>query len=299
VTAPTPAVVSCANCGRSFAGRYCPDCGQEVQDIRRPFGELVREFAGDFLAFDARIWRTLVPLVTRPGLVTRETIEGRRARYMPPFRLYVFASFVYFTVMALTGGGLFAPRITSGEAGTVISFRGAAIQTGLTTGQVADEGDAPSGSPDEPGLTTRFDERASAAARDRDAFASALIGSLSYGHFLLMPIFALLLKGFYRRRYFVEHLIFSLHFHSFVLLPGAALVAASVLIPGADSEAANGAMISAWTLVLVAYLFLSLRRVYGESRLRTALKLGLIGLGYGIIVGIVILGVAAATVWFY
>lgn len=299
MTGPTPAVVSCANCGRSFAGRYCPDCGQEVQDIRRPFGELAREFLGDFLAFDARFWRTLVPLVTRPGLVTRETIEGRRARYMPPFRLYVFAGFVYFTVMALTGGGLFAPQITSDEGGTVISFRGAAIQTGLTTGDVADREDVPSKSTDEPGLTTRFDERASAAARDREAFARALIGSLSYGHFLLMPIFALLLEGFYRRRFFAEHLVFSLHFHSFVLLPGAVLVAASVLIPGASSDGATRAIIPAWTLVLIAYLFRSLRRVYGESRLRTGLKLVLLGLGYSVIVGIVILGVAVATVWFY
>ena len=304
MTAPTPAVVSCANCGRSFAGRYCPDCGQEDQDIRRPFRELVREFLGDFLAFDARIWRTLVPLVTRPGLVTRETIEGRRARYTPPFRLYVFAGFVYFTVMALTGGGPFAPQITSDEGGTVISFRGAAIKTGLTTGDVADR-DEPGLTTgdvvdrDEPGLTTRFDERASAAARDREAFARALIGSLSYGHFLLMPIFALLLEGFYRRRFFAEHLIFSLHFHSFVLLPGAALVAASVLIPGASSDAATQGIISAWTLVLVAYLFRSLRRVYGESRLRTGLKLVFLGLGYSVIVGIVILGVAVATVWFY
>lgn len=299
MTGPTPAVVSCANCGRSFAGRYCPDCGQEVQDIRRPFGELAREFLGDFLAFDARFWRTLVPLVTRPGLVTRETIEGRRARYMPPFRLYVFAGFVYFTVMALTGGGLFAPQITSDEGGTVISFRGAAIQTGLTTGDVPDREDVPSKSTDEPGLTTRFDERASAAARDREAFARALIGSLSYGHFLLMPIFALLLEGFYRRRFFAEHLVFSLHFHSFVLLPGAVLVAASVLIPGASSDGATRAIIPAWTLVLIAYLFRSLRRVYGESRLRTGLKLVLLGLGYSVIVGIVILGVAVATVWFY
>jgi hypothetical protein len=291
VTAPSPAIVSCANCGRSFAGRYCPDCGQEVQDIRRPFGELVREFLGDFLAFDARIWRTLVPLVTRPGLVTRETIEGRRARHMPPFRLYVFAGFVYFTVMALTGGGLFAPDITSDEGETVISFRGAAIRTGLSTGDVADG--------DQPGLTTRFDERASAAAGEGEAFARALIGSLSYGHFLLMPIFALLLEGIYRSRYFVEHLIFSLHFHAFVLLPGAVLVAASVLIPGASGDVATRAIVSAWTLVLVAYLYLALRRVYGESRIRTGLKLLLLGFAYGILVGVVLLGVAVATVWFY
>lgn len=296
--APAAAVVSCANCGRSFEGRFCPDCGQELQDIRRPIGALVREFFGDFLAFDARIWRTLVPLVTRPGQLTRDTIEGRRARYVPPFRLYVFASFVYFGVMALTGGGLFAPRITSGESGTVISFGGAPIRTGLTMGADPGAGDA-GGESGGSGVSTRLDERAAAAARDREAFGRALIGSFSYGHFLLMPIFALLLKAFYRRRLYVEHLIFSLHFHAFFLLPGALLVVASVGIPGLGGETAQRAVVSAWTLVLGGYLFAALRRVYGESRLRTALKLVPLGLIYGTIAGVVTLIVAAGTLWFY
>jgi len=298
VIAPAAAVVSCANCGRSFDGRFCPDCGQELQDIRRPIGELVREFFGDFLAFDARIWRTLVPLVTRPGGLTRDTIEGRRARYVPPFRLYVFASFAYFGVMALTGGGLFAPRITSSESGTVISFGGAPIRTGLTTG-AAPEGETGPAVSDGSGLATRLDERAAAAARDREAFSRALIGSFSYGHFLLMPIFALLLKAFFRRRLYVEHLIFSLHFHAFFLLPGALLVVASVLLPGLGGEVAQRAVVSAWSLILTGYLFVALRRVYRESRIRTALKLVALGLAYGIIAGVVILAVAAGTLWFY
>lgn len=296
--APAAALASCANCGRAFDGRFCPDCGQEVQDIRRPIGELVREFFGDFLAFDARIWRTLVPLVTRPGLLTRDTIEGRRARYVPPFRLYVFASFVYFGVMALTGGGLFAPQITSDGSGTVISFGGAPVRTGLSTGAApAGETSAEPGADD--AVSARLDERAAAAAQDREAFGRALIGSFSYGHFLLMPIFALLLKALYRRRLYVEHLIFSLHFHAFFLLPGALLVVASVMIPGFGGEMAQRAIVSAWTLVLAGYLFVSLCRVYGESRIKTVLKLVPLGIAYGMIAGVVILAVAAGTLWFY
>ena len=34
-----------------------------------------------FLSFDARILRTLTPLVSRPGFLTREFLEGRRARF--------------------------------------------------------------------------------------------------------------------------------------------------------------------------------------------------------------------------
>lgn len=270
-----------------------------MQDIRRPFGELAREFLGDFLAFDARIWRTLAPLATRPGRITRDTIEGRRARYVPPFRLYVFAGFVYFSVMALTGGGVFAPRIRAGEEGTVISFGGAAIQTGISTGAAEDEPDRERETTQGARVAARFDERAAAAARDQEAFARALIGSFSYGHFLLMPIFALLLEAFYRGRFYVEHLVFSLHFHAFLLFGAAVLVAGSALVPGGRGELARRILVSGWTIVLIAYLFLALRTVYGQSRRRTAWKLVPLGFGYALISGIVVLAVAAATVWFY
>ena len=260
---------------------------------QRPFAALAREFLGDFLAFDARIWRTLGALVARPGLVTRDTIEGRRARWMPPFRLYVFAGFVYFGVMALTGGGLLAPQIRSDAGRTVISFGGAPIRTGLMTG---DAGTSPA---EGSNLAARLDERAATAARDQEAFGRAIIGSLSYGHFLLSPIFALLLKLFYRRRYYVEHLIFSLHYHAVVLLTGALVVAGSVAQPFARTDLASRAIVSLWTLFLAAVLFVALRRVYGESRLRTALKLPPLGIAYGAISGIVILAVTAGTLWFY
>lgn len=292
-------VVTCANCGRAFRGRFCPDCGQEVQDLGRPLREIVREFFGDFLAFDARIWATLVPLVTHPGSLTRDYLDGRRARYVPPLRLYVFAGFVYFTVMALTGGGPFAPVITSGNDGTVISMQGVELKSGPSPqeekpGQAAETVESEE-TGNEPGISSRFRERAATVARDQHAFRRSLIGSLSYAHFLLMPIFALLLKGFYRRRYYIEHLIFSLHFHAFVLLPGAVVA----LLPVAPNDVGGRSVVSAWLLVLAGYLFVSMRRVYGGSRGRTAFRLAGLGCTYSVIAGIVILGVAAGTIWFY
>lgn len=300
MTAPVAPGVSCANCGRGFRGRFCPDCGQEIQDVRRPIGQLVGEFLGDFLAFDARIWRTLVPLVAKPGKLTSEYFAGRRARYVPPFRLYVFGGFVYFTVMALTGGGPFAPVITSEDGVTAVSLRGIRLQSGIVTGAASgDGGPATREEARDGNIFRRFDEQAIAATRDQRAFARSLIGSLSYAHFLLMPIFALLLKAFYRNRYVAEHLIFSLHYHAFVLLPGAAVVGVSTLL-GADAVGTGGrAVSSAWLVAIAAYLFVAMRRVYGESRRRTVLKLLGICFVYSAVAAVVIMLVAIGTIWFY
>ena len=263
-------------------------------------GAIVREFLGDFLAFDTRIWRTLVPLVARPGELSREHFAGRRARYVPPLRLYVFSGFVYFTVMALTGGGPFAPVITSEDGVTAVSMRGIRLSSGALEGDAnGPVGGATRQEENAGGLFRRFDEQAVAATRDQRVFARSLIGSLSYAHFLLMPIFALLLKAFYRTRYVAEHLIVSLHFHAFVLLPGAIVVAASALL-GADAEAPGGRVVStAWLLAIAAYLAVALRRVYGESRRRTILKVVGLGFAYSAIAAVVILLVAIGTIWFY
>jgi hypothetical protein len=299
VTAPVAPGVSCANCGRGFRGRFCPDCGQEIQDVRRPIGQLVGEFLGDFLAFDARIWRTLVPLVAKPGELTREYFAGRRARYVPPFRLYVFGGFVYFTVMALTGGGPFAPVITSEDGVTAVSIRGIRLRSGDLAGDAGRARAAEAPAEMSGGVLRRFDEQAVAATRDQQVFARSLIGSLSYAHFLLMPIFALLLKAFYRNRYVAEHLIFSLHFHAFVLLPGAMVVGVSTLL-GADAMGGGGrAVSSGWLLAIAAYLFVAIRRVYGESRRRTVLKLLGLGFAYSAVAAVVIMLVAIGTIWFY
>lgn len=64
---------------------------------------LVREFVGDLFALDSRIWRTLEPLLWKPGHLTVEYFTGRRVRYVAPLRLYVFAGLVFFGVMAVTG----------------------------------------------------------------------------------------------------------------------------------------------------------------------------------------------------
>ena len=86
----------CRNCGTPLGGQYCASCGQRAQNRLISILELTRDAFGDMFELDSRLWRTLIPLLTRPGRLTKDYLEGRRARYMPPFRTYLVLSILFF-----------------------------------------------------------------------------------------------------------------------------------------------------------------------------------------------------------
>ncbi|HLA72809.1 MAG TPA: DUF3667 domain-containing protein [Steroidobacteraceae bacterium] len=95
---PPPQTLVCANCGAPLAGEYCGNCGQRHE----PHVHTVTHFAAEAFESvthaDSRLWRTLAYLLARPGVLTREFFDGRRAGYLPPFRLYIVISVVFFLV---------------------------------------------------------------------------------------------------------------------------------------------------------------------------------------------------------
>lgn len=99
--------VVCANCETEFSGHFCPNCGQAVKDYDQPFSFLFYNFLGDFFAFDTRFFKTLAALLIRPGFLTKEYFAGRRIRYAPPIRIFIFVSFVLFLLLqSYTNRGL-------------------------------------------------------------------------------------------------------------------------------------------------------------------------------------------------
>jgi len=97
---------NCLNCGAVLAGEFCHDCGQSGHSIRRPFWSLMGESLETFFSIDGRIARTLPDLLLKPGRVTRAYLDGKRARFIPAFRLYVLASLIFFVLVPLfTGQG--------------------------------------------------------------------------------------------------------------------------------------------------------------------------------------------------
>lgn len=93
---PVEAGIECQNCGTPIPVRFCTTCGQLGADFHRPVWDLVASSFADMFSLDGRLWHTLPPLLLRPGRMTRDYIDGRRARFVPPFRLFLLTSVIFF-----------------------------------------------------------------------------------------------------------------------------------------------------------------------------------------------------------
>ena len=102
----------CENCATPVQGDFCSECGQSSAEFNLPVGEFAKEFASEAFSLDSRLRLTLKPLFLKPGAVPREYVAGHRARFVPPVRLYVFASFAMFLIMAL-GSGVSIDNVTT------------------------------------------------------------------------------------------------------------------------------------------------------------------------------------------
>lgn len=96
--APERAEKNCLNCGATVQGRYCQVCGQENIVPREGFWSLVIHFFYDITHFDSKFFDSLRYLLFKPGYLSKEYMNGRRARYLNPVRMYVFTSAFFFII---------------------------------------------------------------------------------------------------------------------------------------------------------------------------------------------------------
>jgi hypothetical protein len=267
-------VTACLNCGELVAQRFCPACGQEVAPtLQRPFREIAGEVLDETIALDSRFGHTLLPLLTRPGFLTAEYLAGRRARYTSPLKLYLLFSFLFFVAAALTPRTAFqiSAREEKGDKVQVQGSLAGLRAKGRLGARVADRLDA---------------LRALPRAQLQERLAGAFQDNAPRVVFFLVPVLALTLKLLYRRRYYAEHLVTALHAHAFafaVLLP-------SELLPWGWPAQAGAALTGLW-------LVLALRRIYGQSWLRTVANGLLLLFTYAVALGLGLAGALFAVLF--
>ena len=95
---------------------------------------------------------------------------------------------------------------------------------------------------------------------DPEDFLQQAIGNLSVAMFFLLPVFAMILAVCYasRRRFFVEHLVFGMHIHTFVFLT----LAVALLVPG---ETDGNWLKLIFILASPVYVLIALRKFYGDG----------------------------------
>ncbi|HXV73231.1 MAG TPA: DUF3667 domain-containing protein [Sphingomonadales bacterium] len=92
---------ACLNCGAPLSGDFCSACGQKDSDYRRPYWTFVEDLTDNLLSPDSRIWRTLAFLIFLPGAMTRDYVAGKRARFLPPIRMFLVSIIAFFFTVSI------------------------------------------------------------------------------------------------------------------------------------------------------------------------------------------------------
>jgi len=321
-----PQIHRCQNCGTETGANFCPECGQDSREHNVSVSLLLRDFAADVFTYDSRFFRSFVPLLFKPGALTLEYTRGRRVRYIPPLRLYVFVSLLFFFVVSVQvnrevqknlkedGDGLPDSTLVAevlelaeatpdsldagGRAAWVAEHYPLAAAIDFEVPENGEWSQVDWSSIDWDGRrhgdntvnVTVFGDEQTDIPTDR--FVQALMSLTPKLTFLLLPVFAGILALIYRRRRrpFIEHLVLSLHLHAFMFL-----LLALAMLTGWD-----WAFLAALILVQV-YLFLALRRVYAQGWLKTGVKYFLLTGAYNMVLLTltVLIVVSTATLFKY
>jgi len=259
------AAPACRNCGAPAPGTYCANCGQETSLALPTVRAMLREAAGRYVALDGRMWRTLVTLLFRPGFLTREYFAGRRRRYIRPARLFLVLSIALFALLRFAGEpAIVVDRdLTQADLDEIArDAEEAKSKTGFSIGpDLRWRLNVDAGSWLDP-LRRRIEQfnQLSRTGRREQIYA----GMLRYGPyaaFVLLPLFALLLKLLYlgrgrrhplRPRRYAAHLVFGAHSHAFIFLT-------AMLFVFVTSEPLRSALV----LWAIAYVLWSMKIVYG------------------------------------
>jgi Protein of unknown function (DUF3667) len=279
------ALKSCRNCGYDLScvtnAKYCPECGQETDPSPPTFREFVNHFFGNYIAVKGSFVQTLWRLISRPGALTVDYLEGRKRRYMLPLRLYLTVSVIAFLIFGLLAN----QGIVNVEANlkTEDFSRGNVLMFG--DGHTAKFKD---GKIECEGLPDFLCDRIKAKFSRKEALREIvhtlperMIRYWAYAMFVLVPLFAWLMKIAYWRREMTygEHVVFALHLHAFWIL--AILLAQS-----------HDVVMTIASFAIPIYAILAMRRVYKGRWIGTLLRAPLVAIVYTVL-AVVAVGIVA------
>lgn len=295
---------TCKNCKEPLAGLYCHVCGQREDELRRPIWTFLQDLIEGVFSSDSRFFKTLFLLILVPGGLTRSYMEGHRARFTPPVRLYIVVSVAFFLIVTLANIAILDIRVTEKEDGAVQALTEQQQEVNIIGDDspyeikvsmfVEIDDDERAEIPDavlrqytdkidedfyvDIEMVKQFMKGFTATLNDPTKFNEIINKWLPRALFFLVPLFALILRIFHWQKegYYMHQLVFSLHFHAFLFLLLSALLVVVPLWGGAF-----GMGLFWWGSSL--YLVIALWTAQKQGIVRAFLKAGFIWVSYYLI----------------
>ncbi|WMW79180.1 DUF3667 domain-containing protein [Undibacterium cyanobacteriorum] len=187
----------CLNCDHPAPKKFCPECGQETHHEKPSLWHFIHEYLHHYIALEGKLIGTLRTLIFSPGVLSQEYLCGRKQKYVGPLALYLSVSFVFFLVLLLIVNFSSSDNETSKHQTPTPTAASTLDKTSSTLESSAISQTST--------ITPKFTPSTKTVSQ-----------KMPYAYFAFIPVYALLLAFFYRKRSMLygEHLVFALHLHA-------------------------------------------------------------------------------------
>ena len=279
----------CTNCDSELKGPFCEQCGQPSRSRRAPFWRMVAEASEDVITFDSKFYKSVFQLLIQPGQLSQQFISGKRVAILPPIRMYLVISLAFFLVFQIP-----SPDVTNENVyiGDVLIGYDQPIE-GQPTYRIFSFGKEDKVFGDWFKKTFADKEEEIKSGNPQvvvDRIFNNLEDSIPKILIIFLPIFALVLKLLYlfKRVLYFDHLIFSLHFQSWLM--GMILIIYALAL--------QNPWWSALSAVIPIYLAKAQKVVYQQSYWLVIPKTFVILIVYVFLVAVVIASAFLAAIAF-
>ena len=272
---------ACSNCDAPLTGAFCPMCGQKrfVESDRR-FSHLLRHFFAAATDLDGKFWRSLLSTLFQPGRLSRDHIDGRRARWMSPISLFLFANLLYFLAPGLTDLSLpfryqvrgnivreFDPRACDPAAAAPRCDFGGQKHSRVTEPLLRRELQRSKAEAESQGRMFELKEFAARYDAKSDAIGKLMV--IVHVPFMALALWLAVIR---RKRYFAEHFVVALGMLTFLLLFFQLLMKPAEKIHGwivdwlgTAQAGMPGPVLLSLVLISLVYFSITCRSCYGSS----------------------------------
>ena len=186
----------CITCKTNINGKFCSNCGEKIIDKEDySLKNFLHNVFNAFTNIDSNFIKSFYLLIKKPGFLTKEYLIGRRIPYLKPVQMFLIANLLYFFIQPFSGVHGFNTPLNS----QIKKLPYSKIVNKMLKEKISR-------------LNISYDDYEKKYNKKSETYAKTLI-------FLMIPMFALILKLLYikSKKYFVEHLVFSVHFFTFFI----------------------------------------------------------------------------------